>query len=154
MSNYNEIYFSAMKNFVESHEKAWRDREISNKQALAIFKDKRGEIAFFLKNNADSELKRKFLKLGLYVQEIIKEIKEEMKTIYIVKTDKNKLISVSDQNLLQKCLARLDADVEVFKMKVCETEEDLDILLDDKQDDEHKKSKIVHLCADKDYQLN
>ena len=143
-----------MKTFVEDNETAWRNQEITNKQALLLFKDKRGEIAFFLKNNAESPLGRSFLQLGLHVNDLIKEIKEEMKTIYIVKTDKNRLISLSDQNLLQKCLARLDADVEVFKMKVCETEEDLDILLDDKQDDEHKKSKIVHLCADKDYQLN
>ena len=136
MSNYNKLYFSAMRDFIKNQEQAWRNKEITNKKALALFKDKRGEIAFFLKNNAESELYGNFLQLGLHVNALIKEIKEEMKTIYILKTNEDKLISVSDESLLQKCLARLGTDIEVFKMKVCQTEEDLEIALEDKTEND------------------
>ena len=147
MSNYNQLYFSSMKTFVEDNEKAWRNKEMSNKQALDFFKEKNGEIFFFVRNNPESEIRNSFLKLGIYVQDLIKEIREEIKTIYVIKTN-NKLISVSDETLLQKCLLRLGNNVDVFKMKVCQNEEDLDYILDNNQSCEQEKNKSVQFYYD------
>ena len=94
------------------------------------------------------------LALANTVDKMIETIEEEMKTIYILKTRKDKVLAVADESLVKKCIARLGKEnVKYSQMKVCQTEEDLDsIFLEDKLE-EQLNGRVVHLLTDKDCPL-
>ena len=94
------------------------------------------------------------LALANRIENIIEEIKEEMKTIFILRTNKDKVLAVADESLVKKCIARLGKEnVKYSQMKVCQTEEDLDSnFLEDKLE-EQLNGRVVHLLTDKDCPL-
>lgn len=134
MKNLNETYYQILKEYIEHTEQNWRNKTITHKQALEFFKEKQKEVGFFLRNNPHSTLRIKFDDLSTFIYKLIQEVEEEMKTIYILRTDKTKMIACADESLVQKCIARLGKDtlVTTYKMKICQTEEDLEsVLLED-----------------------
>ena len=156
MEDLNEKYYIRLKEFIQNIEQSWRNKEITNKDALDFFKEKNNEIGFFLKNNASSPRKMKMIGLSTTIRGLIQEIEEAMKIIYVLRTDKTKMIACADESLVKKCIDRLGKDVSVatYKMKVCQTEEDLDgIFAEAKLKEQMKGPRIVHILTDKDCQL-
>ncbi len=90
----------------------------------------------------------KMLGLSTTLHALIQEIEEATKTIYILKTNKDKVIACADEGLVKKCIERLGKEnVKYSKMQVCKTQEDLDgVLFEDKLEE-------VHMCTDVDYAL-
>ena len=155
MEDLNETYFKILREYILSTEQKWRNKEITNKEALDFFKEKNNEVGFFLKNNASSKLRIKMSGLSTIILNLIQEIEEEMKNIYILRTNKDKVIACADENLVKKCIERLGKEnIKYSKMKVCQTEEDLEgVLLENKLEEQLKTPRIVHLCTDKDCPL-
>ena len=154
MENLNEVYYQNLFQSIKHEKENWENKNSTNKDALHFFKVKQSEIYFFLKSNKPSYLKLKMLALANTVDKMIETIEEEMKTIYILKTRKDKVLAVADESLVKKCIARLGKEnVKYSQMKVCQTEEDLDsIFLDDKLE-EQLNGRVVHILTDKDCPL-
>ncbi len=136
MKDLNEQYFLVLRSFIVDQEDKWKNKAISNQQALEFFQKKINEISFFVRNNKPSHLRTKMTGLLEYIDIIISQIKEEMKNVYIIPTNNNQMIVCSDENLVKKCLERLGKDVssEPVKTKFCQSEEDLEKILPKQED--------------------
>ena len=131
MEDLNEQYFLRLRVAILTKETRWKNKEITNKQALDFFQEKSREICFFINNNQQSHLRTKMSGLLEYVNILISQVKEEMKNVYIIRTDKTKMIVCADENLVKKCIERLGKDVSVatYKTTICQTEQDIDKIL-------------------------
>lgn len=135
MEDLNEKYFFNLRNNILEQENQWKNKCISNKQALDFLQGKRQEICFFINNSRPSHLRTKMSGLLEYVNILINQIKDEMKNVYIVHFKDNQTIVCADESLLKKCLDRLenDSSIKPIKTTICQTEEDLDMILPKKE---------------------
>lgn len=128
MSDYD--YYIDCKTKIESIEKDWENKLISNEYALQSVKDWKKTCMEFVANEDPSPERGDFLSLIRYLNDFKARIKEAMKTIYILRTDKTKMIACADESLVQKCIARLGKDTQVatYKMTICQSEKDIEEL--------------------------
>ena len=124
-------YYLDCKTRIESIENDWENKLISNESALQSVKDWKKTCMEFVINEDPSPERGDFMGLIKYLNDFKARIKEAMQTIYIIRTDKTKMIACSDESLVQKCIARLNKDTQVatYKMKICQSEKDIDEVL-------------------------
>lgn len=150
---------------METHDENFLKKSISefnrinenwnNKHADAIsiyleLKDLSKEVFYFIYSNNDSIVKPKLLALHTKITNLMVEVKEHKRIIYIMRTRKDKVIAVANKRLLEKCIESLGKDnVKFTQMYICETEDDLNNAFAE----ETIKGQVLHLCTDKDCQL-
>ena len=155
MENYDKDYLKTKNNEFESVKQKWENNLLEDVSAILTLKDLGREIFYFIYNNENSIVKLELNALYNKITNFITFIKEQRKTVYVVKANKDKFITVSNESLIQKCIERFGKEnVQYSKMKICETEEDLDeIFFEDKMKEDLKNPRIVHLLTDKDCPL-
>ena len=136
MEDLNEQYFLVLRSYILDKEDKWKNKEISNQEALKFFEEKNIEVFFFVRNNKPSHLRTKMSELLEYINNVINQIKEEMKNVYVIHTNNNETIVCADESLIKKCLERLGTNVssEPIKTKIYQSEEDLDEILPKKEE--------------------
>ena len=126
-----DYYYDCEKKF-DNLEKEWKSKKISNEFALQTACEWRKALVYVIASNVPTPSLSKISSLVGRLDKFTGKIKEEMKTIYVLRTDKTKMIACADESLVKKCIERLGKDtlVATYKMKICKTEEDLDRVLE------------------------
>jgi len=126
--NYIEQQYNKFNTTIQTIEQNWRNEQITNKIALDLLKEQRKEMLLFLNNHELTSHGLDFIDLSRKLLRLIKTVEKAMKTIYVLQTDRTKMIATSDKNLMKKCIARLSKDTaySMHTMEICHTEKDLD----------------------------
>ena len=126
--NYIEQQYNKFNTTIQTIEQNWRNEQITNKTALDLLRQQRKEMLHFLNNHELTSRGLDFIDLSRKLLRLIKTVEDEMKTIYVLQTDKTKMIATSDESLMKKCVARLSKDTAYMthKRQICHTEQDLD----------------------------
>ena len=155
MNEMSKKYFQVYNEYVSSIEENWRNNHLTSKDANEKFVELLKTITYSVVHTEDVEFKAKMTTLYNKLNTLIDETVEDMKTIFVLRTNEDKVIAISDISLVQKCIDRLGKEnVKYSKMKLCQSEEDLDnVLLEDKLQEQLKNPRIVHILTDKDCPL-
>ena len=155
MIDFNQKLFQVYSEYVSSIEENWKNNHLTSKDANEKLTELLKTLVLAIARAENLETQAKLTTLNSKLVDLINETLEEMKSIYIVRTNKDKVLAVSDKRLVERCIERLGkVNVKFSKINVCQTEEDLEgVLLEDKLEEQLKNPRIVHLLTDKDCPL-
>lgn len=131
MKDFEIEYLENVKKQFETIKQDWANTNIDDIDAYLELKDLNQELFYFIFNHQTCNFNGEMNTLYNEINDYMAQIKKQRKIVYILRTDKTKMIAVSNESLVQKCIARLgkDVQVETCKTKVCQTEDDLDAVL-------------------------
>lgn len=155
MIDFNQKLFQVYSEYVSSIEENWKNNHLTSKDANEKLSELHNTLVLIIARTENLETQAKLTTLNSKLVDLINETLEEMKSIYMVRTNKDKVLAVSDKRLVERCIERLGKEnVKFSKMNVCQTEEDVDnTFLTHKMEDDLKGSRIVHILTDKDCPL-
>ena len=113
LNNHNENYYTDLSNQYETIKQDLENCKIDDFDAYLSLKDLNKEIFYFIFNHEDSTIEPQLRTLYSEILNYMNIIKNERKTVYILKTNENKMIAISKKSLIQKCIARLSKDAQV-----------------------------------------
>jgi len=144
-------YYLECKRKVEKLEKDWKAKNLNNETALQSANEWRKTLFYYVINEQNTTIRARIQELLDKVYNLINEIKEEMKNVYIVTTNNNQTIVCSDESLVKKCIERLGKDVSVaqHKAQICQSEEDINkILLEIKKEENKYDGPILQVFGE------